>query len=187
MEIINISSIKKEVMQLNNLIEDYELNFLNLYNEVSKTSNNWKDAHATSFYKDLELKKIKVASTIDELKNVKDIYKYIQEKYELLGKKIEFNLNYKSKVLNNLNNYIEQTKEIIYNYESLDLSFCPYEAKYIRNEVYKLKQNKNKLIEYKNNITKKFDYIDEIEKSIKQKISKIEIETLQESDISKFI
>lgn len=187
MEIINISNVQKEVIQLNNLIEDYELTFLNLYNEVNKISNYWKDEHAKAFYKDLDHRKIKVANTIDELKKIKNIYKYIQEKYELLGKKIEFNLNYKNKILNKLINYIDKVKDIINNYESLDLSFCPYESKYIRNELSRLRQHKNELIKYKSNVEKKFNYIEETEKNIKIQISKIQIEILQESDISKFI
>lgn len=187
METINISNVQKEVIQLNNLIEDYELNFLNLYNEVNKTSNYWKDAHAKAFYKDLDIQKIKVSNTIDELKKVKDIYKYVQEKYETLGQKIDFNLNYKTKVLNNLNDYIDQIKIIINNYEALDLSFCPYEARYIRNQLQKLRNHKNNLIKYKSKVEKKFNYIEEIEKNIKTQISKIQIEILQENDISKFI
>lgn len=187
METIKIANIKNEAIKLNALIEEYESNILNLYNEVNKSEDYWKDGNATLFYKEVKLNKIKVDNTIDELKEMKKIYKYMYVKYGDLGNKVEFDLNYKSKVMNELNEYILSVSSIINEYESLDLSFCPYEAKYIKNELAEFKELKNNLIDYKEELKNKYEYIDEIEKKIKNRISKIDIATIQEIDISEYI
>ena len=184
---IKVSRLKEELNNLNNLIEDYELNYLNLYNVVNDMAYYWKDdGYGDRFFKDVETKKIDVGNTIDEIKNVKNIYKYLVSKYESIGNKIEFNLNYKTNVITYLDTCIEQCKNIINSYNSLDLSFCG-EAGSIRNEMNLVRENKEKLENYKKELKKILDYIEETEKTITTKISNINIEAIEIQDVEKFV
>lgn len=183
---IKVSRIKEELSELNTLIEDYELSYLNLYNIVNDMTNYWQDGYSERFFKDVEIKKINVSNTIEEIKNIKDVYKYLVSKYESIGNTIKFDLNYKNSVITYLDTCIEQCKNIISSYGSLDISFCG-EAGSIRNEISLVKVNKERLENYKEKLKKIINYIEESEKEIASKISSISIEIIEVQDIENFV
>ncbi len=184
---VNILKMKAEINKLNNLIENYELTYLNLYNEINKASSFWQDNNARNYFKNIEIEKRNTKRFIDEVNSCKDIYKFLIEKYEKLGNKISVNIKNKDDVVSELNKYLDKLQSIINYYDNLDLSFCPNERIYLLNEKDKLKEEKNQVNNIKDGIKEKFSYIEEIEKQISSKIAKIDIEILKETDIKGFI
>ena len=182
---IKVSKIKEELNNLNNLIEEYELNYLNLYNIVNDMSHHWQDYYANLFFKDIELKKIEVRNTIDEITNIKNLYYYLVLKYENIGENIKFDLSMRSSVLNSIDNCLNKYQNIINSYNSLDLSFCGGYS--INSEVSTMINAKNKLAHYREKLKNMLDYIEEIEREIALKISGINIEELKELEIEKYI
>ena len=96
-----------------------------------------------SFFDSLKYEKMHVDETIQEMKKVHDIYRYLYEKYIEIGNEIKYELTSKDSIIIALNNYINRFDVIIRKYNSLDLSFCP--------ESIIIEQQKNNLLH-----TKKF-------------------------------
>lgn len=130
---VNTVNLKNEVTKLNLLLEEYESIYLNLYNEIQSTSHFWNDPHSIAFLDYISLEKQEIIKTYNELQDIKEVYDYLLDKYQLLGKKIEFNLKLKDEVILKLNNYIYKINDIIRCYNNLDLSFCS-EAYLLKNE-----------------------------------------------------
>lgn len=184
---INILKIKSEIDKLNNLIEDYEVNYLNLYNEINKTSSLWQDNNAKKFFKNTDIEKRKTKQFIDEVNSIIDIYKFLVKKYEKIGKKISINIKAKDEVIAELNKYLNQLQNIINYYNKLDLSFCLQERNILLAQNKKLKEEKQIINKIKEEIKAKYNYIEEIEKEINSKIMKINIEILKITEINNFI
>ena len=122
---------------------------------------------------------MQVDETIQEMKKVHDIYRYLYEKYIEIGNEIKYELTSKDSIIIALNNYINRFDVIIRKYNSLDLSFCP-ESIIIEQQKNNLLHTKNLLIETKNNINNTFQNIDNIEKYVKDKINEINITIINE-------
>lgn len=184
---INILKIKSEIDKLNNLIEDYEVNYLNLYNEINKTSSLWQDNNAKKFFKNIDIEKRKAKQFIDEVNYIIDIYKFLVKKYEKIGKKISINIKAKDEVVAELNKYLDQLQNIINYYNNLDLSFCLQEQNILLAQKQKLKEEKQIINKIKEGIKAKYNYIEEIEKQVNSKILKLDIEILKVTEINNFI
>ncbi|MBE6152813.1 MAG: hypothetical protein E7166_01110 [Firmicutes bacterium] len=184
---INIMIIKSEILKLNTLIDEYENNYLNLYNEIKKASSYWQDGNSINFFNDADYYKLKIQLNVEEIKQLKEVYNYLINKYSQIGNKITFNLNSRTYLINSFNSYINQIDEIIKLYNNLDLSFCSYERQKLINQRNQFKSIKNSLIKIKKNIINKLEYIEEIEKEINLKLSKISIELLKENNVSNYI
>lgn len=131
------------------------------------------------FFDSLKYEKMHVDETIQEMKKVHDIYRYLYEKYIEIGNEIKYELTSKDSIIIALNNYINRFDVIIRKYNSLDLSFCP-ESIIIEQQKNNLLHTKNLLIETKNNINNTFQNIDNIEKYVKDKINEINITIINE-------
>lgn len=184
---INTANLKTEVTKLNKLITNYEETFLNLYNELSLSSNYWEDNTSKLFTQKVTTEKLEVKNTITELNDLKEIYEYLITKYEELGNKIEIFPQTKTSILSKFNNYIEKISETIKLYQELNLDFCPKEAKKILKHLEKLQKFENDIIILKEKVKKHFEQIEEIEKEVNLKISKLKIEYINESGIDNFI
>lgn len=184
---INVDKLKNELSKLNKLVEEYEDVYLNMYNELLHASSNWQDECSLRFFENVKLEKTKVKITLDETKEIRDIYTYLIDKYEDVGNKIHVILNNKDKINNKFNNYVNKIDDLIRNYKNLDTSFCSYERKMLANEQRKIVDMRNKTVEIKEKYSQIFQEIDEIEKETAQKLSKINIEILKQSNISTYV
>ena len=184
---INVSNLKSEINRYNKIINDYEENILNLYNELFQTQTYWQDGNSIKFINTLELEKRQTNNKIAELKSISDILKYITTEYEKIGNKIAFDLSTKNLIDTYFNNYISKIDNIIKKYNSLDISFCPNEAIVLKDERNKLQAIKSDVLDIKQKINKTFKQLEEIETQIKNKLEKINIEYITENSVSDFI
>ena len=185
--IVHVDKIKVELDKYNNLINKYENAYLNLYHELNSASLYWNDGHSAKFFDNVEVEKNKVSNGILELKSVRDIYFYIVESYEKLGNRISFDLKYQDSIISSFNKYIDKLDEIINLYNNLDLTFCAEEANLLKTELEKLGHMKYSVTAIKNKVRKIFLQIEEIEKEVKFRISKIDIEIIKKKEINDFI
>ena len=184
---VNVKSLKSEIKNLNRIIEDYENIYLNLYNEFSKSSFFWNDINAKNFYRDLSVEKINVKETIDELYSLTKLYKYIVNQYEQIGNNIYYDLSNKHIILNNIKNYQQRLRVIVNKFYNLDTSSCSQITNYIIDERRKI----NNSLELINSVYKKvnalYKKLEEIDREVKIRVSKIEIEYIKENNIEDYV
>lgn len=183
---IKVKEIKKELEKLENLIDNYELTHLNMHNEVKNASFSWNDNYAKDFFEDVDKKKIDISKMIDEIKTTRNIYKYIVDKYETLGNNIKFNFENKLDIYTEIENCVKEMENIEKEYENLDLSFCSHLSSELNNQQNRIENSKEKLKTYKENLKQTITYIEETEKEVNLKISKTDIELIQEQKVEDF-
>ncbi len=180
---IYIDKLKIEMNRFNKLITNYEKIMLNLFNILNQTSSYWQDTNSMKFLDSVSRQKININKKINELKTLKDIYEYLIRKYETFGAKIEFDLSAKEKINTKMNKYIEKINKTIDDYNSLYLSFYPDERAPILNQKNELIKIGSKTEELKEKIRKSFIEIEEIEKTVNEKLSKINVEIIREETL----
>lgn len=185
---VDVSNIKTELVKLNKLIETYEDNYLNLYNELNKASTYWQDVHSINFFDDVDSYKLKLEINVEELNSLCDIYKYLVDQYQKIGDRINFDLDKKNSVVRTIDTYIQEINSIVSSYRSLNLSFCThYERETLMREMRRLQNYKNILSETKSEVIKKFETIQSIENRVKSKLSELSIEIIKENNVSEYI
>ena len=182
--IINVNDLKKELNTFNNLIKEYEDNYLNYYNVISSFSFFWNDAHSDRFYNAVTREKINVINSISNLKSLRNAYKYLVEKYSLLGQKIKIDIDERKNILNKFDSYIDRTNDVIQRYYNLDLSFCPEIAYRIREQRSILETNNDRAVDARDKIRKIYNDVENIEKQMRTRISKIDVRKVVETNIN---
>ena len=184
---IKISNIYNNYVNLSCLIEEYEHNYLNMYNCLLETQNCWNSNKSIKFIKHIEDEKNKIKISCDELQDVKNIYEFILSKYSKFGNKIFFDKNNFSKVLTCFDICINLAEKILKKYYNLNLIGYSYEIDLIREQIELLKINIDKVKELKQNFEKNGNDIIATEEKINSMLSKIKISEIEESDVSEFI
>ena len=185
---VNVVNLKSLVNNFNKLIEAYQKNYLNLYNELKNSSIFWTDTHALRFYDAKDMEKHKMDVSYEELTRMKDIYKYIVNKYEAIGNYISFNLDNRDALLSKINNYIENLNGILNSYNSLDYSFATSSVIYsINNQKNNIRNMLNNLYSVRNNIKSILNNISETENKIQSMINKVDIDVMPYATTERFI
>ena len=85
---IKVDKIEMENNKLKQLLNEYESNYLNIYNELESTSFIWQGEEANDFNHKVETDKIKVKNTYEELKQLDNIYNCLINEYQSIGQDI---------------------------------------------------------------------------------------------------
>ena len=184
---INVSEIYNEITNLTALLDEYEKNYINLYKNYFDSAYYWKDQNSINFFNHLEMEKPKVKNTCDELNELKNIYEYIYDSYSKIGNKIYYNQEKKSELAKNLQISLDIINDIIAYYNNLNLELNSKEYILVSNELYKAQDLKNEFENMYNDLVHLMDNIDNIEAKTNEKISKINLEIIKESDINEFL
>ncbi len=179
---VNVANLKLEAQILEKLISDYENNYQNIYTIFNELTNYWIDGNSKVFFDDIAENKNKIIANYQELISIYNIYKFIIENYETFGEKLEFNLDYKDKVLDKFDYCLNILERINNKINQIDVSFCQskenfYNAEQILKESNLISKN----IKYK--IKNSMEIIEEIEKKVYRKIDNIDINILKEDDL----
>lgn len=176
---ISISKMNDELLAYNKNVEEYDECLNNINKLLCQSSCFWNDGKSNAFFKHLEKEKIDIQNIIINLNDVKKIIKFIIEQYGKIGDEISVDLGKKSVVDNYFNKILSNLNEIYLMYNDLD---SPYN------------DNKRKVLETKNNLEglrKKinvlFDYIEETEEKVRNKIEKLTLFYVKETDVNDFL
>lgn len=170
---INTKNINSEIVSLNKLIEDYNTNYLNLFNNINQIQSSWIGETAEKYFDQINQDKMNTEKLLNQIKSEEEIYKYIYNSYKELGSSIKCNLNAKEELINKVNNCIDKSTEILNIYQSINTSKA-YEE---RDSIIKKRENTKKVLnkykEVKENIKKVYQKIEEIEQEVNTRIDKI--------------
>ena len=181
---ININNLKDEVNAFNRLLNKYEESYLNYNNMISSFSFYWRDYNSQRFFDAVKQQRISYESVLNDLKDIRNIYNYMIDKYSAFGRKVYANLESKNKVIKYFDSYINNIDSIINRFYSLDLSFCPNEAYYIRNVRDRLITQREKLKDCRQKVKNYYTKINNIELEIRRKISKLSVSNVKTMDIT---
>ena len=185
---ISSEEIVNEVLLLKNLIEEYENNYIYLFKELSDASFSWKeDVHAKEFFTALKYEPNTEINYYKTLIKIYNIFEYISKKYKAIGNRISINIEDRGNILAKFNNCINKTNELIVLYEHLDTSFCPYERQLISNQIKRLSNLKEKYKYTKSIVKSTIDEIEAIEKEVKNRLSKVNVDKVDEFNINWYL
>jgi len=185
--LINIDNLKLEINKLNNLINNYEINLLNFYNEISCASVYWQDNNFDILKKNIDIEILNFKDTIAEFYDVKNIYDEIIKNYEKIGCKLEINLHVMNNIMLNFEKYLYLIRKLIGEYEGINFEQLDKEKKLLLMQLEKLKNIEVSANDLMKKLTNYYNTIIDFENKIKLNLSKIQIGILKENDISRYI
>lgn len=180
---IDVKGLKEELKAYNDLLEEYEGNYLNYYNVLSSFSFFWNDAHARKFYNSIPKEKLYYKNLLLELQSIRDVYKYMIMKYSDIGNHIHADLKDKDYILNKFDSYIDKCDDIINEFYNLNLSFCPVEARIIRKKRDSIIDCRDRMIEKRKSVKESLEKIENIENEVRYRINRIDVSIMKETDI----
>lgn len=167
---IDVLELRKCVVELQNLIEEFELIQLNLFNQLKESTMNWQDGHSIKFAECIYSEKKESEMLLVTLKAEVEFYDYVYNKYSEIGKKVFCSLNNKKQLLNVIDSCYNETVKILNEYEKIDFNLFYDEQDLIVLQKNNLLQVKKDLFNIKIDTLGIFKQIENIEKEIKSKI-----------------
>ena len=165
---IDLKEINKYILSLNNLIKECEEVELNLFKELDNSTTNWQDNKSLLLADNIISDKEETFFFIEKIKERHDILEYIYDSYIKIGNKIKCDINRKTKIINILNNILNEI-----NVSLKELSRLNYQI-YIEKIQKELIVIEEELISIKAKIANLFNRINNFETSINAKINKLD-------------
>ena len=80
--LVDTNKISSEIKNLDKYISDYNDNCADIYFELSKLNNYWKDNNTSVFNEKINQEKIKNLDTIEVLEKISNYYKEVESMYQ---------------------------------------------------------------------------------------------------------
>lgn len=80
--LVDTNKISSEIKNLDRYISDYNDNCADIYFELSKLNNYWKDNNTSVFNEKINQEKIKNLDTIEVLERISNYYKEVESMYQ---------------------------------------------------------------------------------------------------------
>lgn len=80
--LVDTNKISSEIKNLDKYISDYNDNCADIYFELSKLNNYWKDNNTSVFNEKINQEKIKNLDTIEVLERISNYYKEVESMYQ---------------------------------------------------------------------------------------------------------
>ena len=80
--LVDTNKISSEIKNLDKYISDYNANCADIYFELSKLNNYWKDNNTSVFNEKINQEKIKNLDTIEVLEKISNYYKEVESMYQ---------------------------------------------------------------------------------------------------------
>lgn len=186
---VDVPKIKNKLNELNNLLDIYQENYLNLYHQIQMSNEDelWVDPHAKIFYDDKVIEKSNIEESYSELNEISNLIGEIVNKYSSLGSIVEFDLTYRNSILSKFNIYNNKLNRILNSYNDLDYSFASSDIiSSINEQISKVREQINLSDSLKENIISIIDDIKEYERDISRMLRRITIKKIQYVDVEKY-
>ena len=182
---ISVNEVKNLNSRLKTSISSYESKYLQYYNYLNQTQNDWYDTKSKEYFQTIEEDKTNDYNTLQEMKNIYKIYNYIAKSYEEIGNEIYYNPDIKEQINNILDDIIEECNIIINSYNDIGISnYSERSMLFNQKSIFmkmleKAKRAKSKI---NSNITK----IEKIEKTSLERFSALEVSPIRDKDITPY-
>lgn len=80
--LVDTNKISSEIKNLDKYISDYNDNCADIYFELSKLNNYWKDNNTSVFNEKINQEKIKNLDTVEVLERISNYYKEVESMYQ---------------------------------------------------------------------------------------------------------
>lgn len=184
---IDVELLKKQCIKLEQIIDSYELDYLNFYNILKESMNYWQDDYSKRYIEQLNFQKNESDKIILDLKDLKKTLNNIIIKYEGIAKKIYYLKENKDSLYNLFFKYKNSLTKTIDYLNNLDLSFCFKEQKFILKIKDDLSSNLKKIIFIEQKVQKTINLIEQKEIEIHNLISKYQNNIIKELEIHSFV
>lgn len=185
--IINIDNMKQELSKINKILSDYEYTYLNMYNEFSSVPSIWRGNVAQRFSNKVGSYKLKIKTSLEEFKSLADVYQYIIDSYEKIGKKCRYDISQRDSVLKQIELYKNSIKKIYQQYIDLGTDFDNNIKIYIDKEIRKVSEILTKIDSLYCVVKEFYSDVFEINKEVKLKLSKLSIDDLDNIEMNDFV
>lgn len=184
---VNVSNLKVNLDKFDKAISDYELTYLNIYNELNNSRQYANSNKFTKFYNACDKEKLSTSNFYEEILGLKRIYQFVYQSYQSIGKLIIFDLDNSDTLyreISDIKNKLNDIKRKLYN---INTSRFPEVSSSVNNSLRYISNILNDInsieLTYKNTQNK----IIETEKRVTSKINNLNIDVITETDIKDFI
>ena len=184
---IDVELLKKQSLQVKQIIDSYELNYLNFFNALNQAMDCWQDEHSKLYLEQINYQKNESNKVILDLKELNEIFKSIVFKYDPIAKQIYYLKDNKNSLFNIFEKYLNQIVDSINIINNMDLSFCPTEKEIILNIKTNLVNNQQSIKKIYYNVKNTVKDIERKEIEINSLLSKYENRIVKELEYRNYI
>lgn len=182
---IELDKIRTIAQNLENAIDQYENNAMNIYLELQNAELGWQDDNSDKFFSDLSREKASLTEFIRKLSSVSKVYKQLANHFSRAISVIQVDENYRAAIINKYNNEINNIRSIRNSINNLSTYFCTYsERNIIYSEANRLSSLADTLNKSKNKVIDMFDDMRKIEEEIQNNFAQISINSFNEINVS---
>ena len=184
---VNVTLLNENLNRMNRSIDKYTDTYLNLYNQLRNSHDNANSEKISLFYDSIENEKVSNQKFLNEMNEIKKIYKFIHDNYKPIGNDIQFDLSRQTELLDKF----DQIKKKIKSMKDINNTLQAYNYTPITSLVSSdalLLEKLNKDIEtIEKDMKKSLGNIETIERDTKALINNLNVSVINETDIREFI
>lgn len=177
---IDVKFVKNYYNQIKKINDDYEMNYLNFYNELNQALENWQDDNSAKFSEQIVLDKNDYNKILLDLKQLEFILKNVYEKYEPIAKNIKYVKENKDSLYSFFDQYLNKLVNIIDYIDRMDFSFCRDVGSLILSIKKDLMDNKNKIEVIRSKVKSVVNDIEKKEMEINKILAKLDYKIINE-------
>lgn len=174
---VDLKKLRGVISDYKNILDQLENNNTDIIYQFNELTKYWQDQKMISLTSSFNLEKRRVLNLERNVKQQLNIYRYLENEYEKIGRKVKCNLDSKDLLNDKLDSIINKINSIINRYDNLgDISF--YSRAYlIREQKKEMKSVLNSFKTIKKDINNKFSKIEDIENQVAAALENIKVET----------
>ena len=186
---VDVIKLTNKLNELNNLLETYQENYMNMYYQIEMSDQDelWYDPQARDFFDDKSLEKVNIEESYEELNEVYNLINDIISMYSNLGGVVEFDLSYRTSILSKFNVHKNKLNRILNSYNDLDYGFASSDiVSSISEQIRSIRTQIRLSDSLKENVRYIIDNIKQYERDIARLIKRIYISKIQYVDVEKY-
>ena len=188
---VDVTSIRNHSKELRSLASTYEVTAMSAIQELRNLDTEWHDDNSPAFFDLIETQKKEISKLTSSLEDICDRYDNIADETVAIDGRIRrvfCDQSFQTKVKNKYNNSINKISNLINSLQGASTYFCTSgERSAINNAKNLLSKAEKKLQTSRDKVDKLFTDLSRLETMIAQILNGIDVETLKELDLSRFL